>query len=68
VDISAPHQPGRAPLIDLSSPDSCSIEWGHLSATDSDCSIANVDIGTSGAEIGFVFGGEKETGGGRGSG
>jgi aldehyde dehydrogenase (NAD+) len=36
-----------------------------LSAVGSDCGIANVNIGTSGAEIGGAFGGEKETGGGR---
>jgi aldehyde dehydrogenase (NAD+) len=36
-----------------------------LAATGSDCGIANVNIGTSGAEIGGAFGGEKETGGGR---
>ncbi len=36
-----------------------------LSATGSDCGIANINIGTSGAEIGGAFGGEKETGGGR---
>ena len=36
-----------------------------LSAEGSDCGIANVNIGTSGAEIGGAFGGEKETGGGR---
>jgi aldehyde dehydrogenase (NAD+) len=41
---------------------------GFLSATGSDCGIANVNIGTSGAEIGGAFGGEKETGGGRESG
>jgi aldehyde dehydrogenase (NAD+) len=39
-----------------------------LSATGSDCGIANVNLGTSGAEIGGAFGGEKETGGGRESG
>ncbi|HSB73473.1 MAG TPA: aldehyde dehydrogenase family protein [Candidatus Methylomirabilis sp.] len=39
-----------------------------LSATGSDCGLANVNIGTSGAEIGLAFGGEKETGGGRESG
>ena len=39
-----------------------------LGATGSDCGIANVNIGTSGAEIGGAFGGEKETGGGRESG
>ena len=38
------------------------------SARGSDCGIANVNIGTSGAEIGGAFGGEKETGGGRESG
>jgi aldehyde dehydrogenase (NAD+) len=37
----------------------------YLSAEGSDCGIANVNIGTSGAEIGGAFGGEKETGGGR---
>jgi aldehyde dehydrogenase (NAD+) len=39
-----------------------------LSVTGSDCGIANVNIGTSGAEIGGAFGGEKESGGGRESG
>ena len=39
-----------------------------LSARGSDCGIANVNLGTSGAEIGGAFGGEKETGGGRESG
>ncbi len=39
-----------------------------ISATGSDCGIANVNIGTSGAEIGGAFGGEKDTGGGRESG
>jgi aldehyde dehydrogenase (NAD+) len=39
-----------------------------LSNKGSDCGIANVNIGTSGAEIGGAFGGEKETGGGRESG
>ncbi len=39
-----------------------------LSANGSDCGIANVNIGTSGAEIGGAFGGEKDTGGGRESG
>jgi aldehyde dehydrogenase (NAD+) len=41
---------------------------GFMSATGSDCGIANVNIGPSGAEIGGAFGGEKETGGGRESG
>ena len=39
-----------------------------LSSEGSDCGIANVNIGTSGAEIGGAFGGEKDTGGGRESG
>jgi aldehyde dehydrogenase (NAD+) len=39
-----------------------------LSAAGSDCGIANVNTGTSGAEIGGAFGGEKDTGGGRESG
>ncbi|MBQ0767837.1 MAG: aldehyde dehydrogenase family protein, partial [Bizionia sp.] len=39
-----------------------------LSVQGSDCGIANVNIGTSGAEIGGAFGGEKDTGGGRESG
>ena len=39
-----------------------------LSASGSDCGIANINIGTSGAEIGGAFGGEKDTGGGRESG
>ncbi len=39
-----------------------------LSAAGSDCGIANINVGTSGAEIGGAFGGEKETGGGRESG
>jgi aldehyde dehydrogenase (NAD+) len=42
-------------------------EW-FLSPSGSDCGIANVNIGTSGAEIGGAFGGEKDTGGGRESG
>jgi len=47
--------------------DICEAEL-FLSATGSDCGIANVNIGTSGAEIGGAFGGEKDTGGGRESG
>ena len=39
-----------------------------LSCSGSDCGIANINIGTSGAEIGGAFGGEKDTGGGRESG
>jgi aldehyde dehydrogenase (NAD+) len=48
--------------------DSVSSAERFLSAEGSDCGIANVNIGTSGAEIGGAFGGEKETGGGRESG
>jgi aldehyde dehydrogenase (NAD+) len=48
--------------------DSVRASEAFLSATGSDCGIANVNIGTSGAEIGGAFGGEKETGGGRESG
>jgi aldehyde dehydrogenase (NAD+) len=40
------------------------VEW-FLSPEGSDCGVANVNIGTSGAEIGGAFGGEKATGGGR---
>ena len=44
----------------------CLVDAGQfLSAEGSDCGIANVNIGTSGAEIGGAFGGEKDTGGGR---
>jgi L-aminoadipate-semialdehyde dehydrogenase len=45
--------------------DSVRMSERFLSAEGSDCGIANVNIGTSGAEIGGAFGGEKETGGGR---
>ncbi|NJN55358.1 MAG: aldehyde dehydrogenase family protein, partial [Anaerolineae bacterium] len=48
--------------------DSVQTAEAFLSAAGSDCGIANVNIGTSGAEIGGAFGGEKETGGGRESG
>ncbi len=41
------------------------LDGGGEAAIGSDCGIANVNIGTSGAEIGGAFGGEKETGGGR---
>ena len=47
--------------------DVCEAEF-FMSAAGSDCGIANVNIGTSGAEIGGAFGGEKQTGGGRESG
>ena len=45
-----------------------SFVFGRFAPSDRRCSIANVNIGTSGAEIGGAFGGEKETGGGRESG
>jgi aldehyde dehydrogenase (NAD+) len=48
--------------------DSVKTAEAFLSARGSDCGIANVNIGTSGAEIGGAFGGEKDTGGGRESG
>lgn len=48
--------------------DSLRLAERFLSVTGSDCGIANVNIGTSGAEIGGAFGGEKDTGGGRESG
>jgi len=48
--------------------ESMRVAEAFLSARGSDCGIANVNIGTSGAEIGGAFGGEKETGGGRESG
>jgi aldehyde dehydrogenase (NAD+) len=48
--------------------DSLRTAESFLAATGSDCGIANVNIGTSGAEIGGAFGGEKDTGGGRESG
>jgi aldehyde dehydrogenase (NAD+) len=48
--------------------DSMQTAEAFLAAGGSDCGIANVNIGTSGAEIGGAFGGEKETGGGRESG
>ena len=62
-------QAGLAPEMDgISSTDSTRYAERFLSAAGSDCGIANVNIGTSGAEIGGAFGGEKETGGGRESG
>ena len=45
--------------------DSLRVAEKFLSAEGSDCGIANVNLGTSGAEIGGAFGGEKDTGGGR---
>ena len=51
-----------------SSPSICARRKPSSPPTGSDCGIANVNIGPSGAEIGGAFGGEKETGGGRESG
>ena len=51
-----------------SSPTICARPRRSSRAAGSDCGIANVNIGTSGAEIGGAFGGEKDTGGGRESG
>ena len=51
-----------------SSPPTCARPSAFCSAAGSDCGIANVNIGPSGAEIGGAFGGEKTTGGGRESG
>ena len=48
--------------------DSLRTAEAFLAVSGSDCGIANVNVGTSGAEIGGAFGGEKETGGGRDSG
>ena len=56
------------PVVRRSSPTICARRRLFLSASGSDCGIANVNIGPSGAEIGGAFGGEKETGGGRESG
>ena len=56
------------PVVLRSSPTDLREAETFLSAAGSDCGIANVNIGPSGAEIGGAFGGEKETGGGRESG
>ena len=62
----APAQRASAPACrPRSSPSTCARPRRFLSAAGSDCGIANVNIGPSGAEIGGAFGGEKETGGGR---
>ena len=55
-------------VVERSSPTDQAEAERFLSADGSDCGIVNVNIGTSGAEIGGAFGGEKETGGGRESG
>ena len=60
--------PRRTACPPRCSPTGCSMPRRFLSAAGSDCGIANVNIGTSGAEIGGAFGGEKDTGGGRESG
>ena len=61
-------QPDDATLLNRTSNVDLASSPGVLSETGSDCGIANVNMGTSGAEIGGAFGGEKETGGGRESG
>ena len=58
----------RRASLPPSLPTTCAKPEKFLIAAGSDCGIANVNIGTSGAEIGGAFGGEKETGGGRESG
>ena len=57
----------EAPLVERlkAATDSLAEAEKFLSYRGSDCGIANVNVGTSGAEIGGAFGGEKETGGGR---
>ena len=56
------------PVVERSSPRDQREAERFLAADGSDCGIVNVNIGTSGAEIGGAFGGEKATGGGRESG
>ncbi len=63
-----PQRRRRRPLLLDLHARSCARPSASCSADGSDCGIANVNIGTSGAEIGGAFGGEKETGGGRESG
>jgi aldehyde dehydrogenase (NAD+) len=67
-DAIATHNGVRQGLSSAIFTDSMRSAERFLSAEGSDCGIANVNIGTSGAEIGGAFGGEKETGGGRESG
>jgi aldehyde dehydrogenase (NAD+) len=67
-DAIASHNGVRQGLSSAIFTDSMRNAERFLSAEGSDCGIANVNIGTSGAEIGGAFGGEKETGGGRESG
>ena len=55
----------RGALAPRSSPSTCARPSASSRRRGSDCGIANVNIGPSGAEIGGAFGGEKETGGGR---
>ena len=64
----AEHNAVRQGLSSAIFTDSVRLSERFLSAEGSDCGIANVNIGTSGAEIGGAFGGEKDTGGGRESG
>jgi len=65
IDVQNGVQQGLSSAI---STDSLSTAETFLSHIGSDCGLANVNIGTSGAEIGGAFGGEKDTGGGRASG
>ena len=65
-DRVAQRRPARPVVVDLHQRPARG--GGVLGAAGSDCGIANVNIGTSGAEIGGAFGGEKDTGGGRESG
>ena len=66
--IAAAERLGTTACPPRCSPTACSSAELFLSAAGSDCGIANVNLGTSGAEIGGAFGGEKDTGGGRESG
>ena len=61
----APQRRAAGAVVGDLHPRTCARPSGSSRSTGSDCGIANVNIGTSGAEIGGAFGGEKETGGGR---
>ena len=65
---AVPTAPKTAPITVIFMTNNLREAEAFLSVAGSDCGIANVNIGTSGAEIGGAFGGEKETGGGRESG
>ena len=64
-EVIAEHNATRFGLSSALFTQNLKIAEAFLSALGSDCGIANINIGTSGAEIGGAFGGEKETGGGR---